>query len=158
MRWRWRWFAFGSAALTALAITYVAANPYVLLVFSTKPLIPPTPPILEGGGGELVVRVHDSGCPPWDPSDRKNPGSIDDRLAMAFPAETPQEQVVRSLARQGFTIKSPCTTDPTIRYAEFSQSGGGFYGPYPAFSVVTWKVDPAGRIIWASGWVAYTGP
>ena len=158
MRLRLRWFAVGAGALAVLAAVYVLFHPYLLLVFSTEPLKPPTPPLLEGGGGELVARTHDSGCPPWDPSDRKNPGSIEDRLATAFPAGTPQDQLVRSLARQGFTVEPSCAVDPTIRSATFRQSGGGFYGPYPAFSMVTWKVDTAGRIIWASGWVAYTGP
>jgi hypothetical protein len=157
MRLNWRWLAIGAVALAAFVVVYVALNPYVLLVFTTKPLEPPTPPLLVGAGGTRT-RVHHSGCPPWDAYDLRNPGSIEERVERAFPAGTPQFQLVNSLSRQGFKIEPTCVSDPTIAHATFNQSGGGFYGPYPAFSEVTWKVDRTGRVIWASGYVTYTGP
>ena len=143
--------------LATSAAIYVAINPYVLLIFSAKPLKPPTPPLLVGVSS-MRTRAHHSGCPPWDADDLHNPGSIEDRVERTFPAGTPQTEVVSSLSRQGFKIEPVCASDPTIAYATFIQSGGGFYGPYPAFAEVTWKVDPTGRVIWASGSVAYTGP
>lgn len=157
MRWQWKWFAIGGGALAALVVAYVALNPYVLLVFSVEALKPPTPPLLKDGGSRHL-RAHYSGCPPWDPIQLQNPGSIEDRVEKAFPQGTSQDLLVRSLLQQGFKIEPACTSDPTIRFAKFRQSGGGFYGPYPAYSVVTWKIDQTDKIIWASGWVAYTGP
>ena len=157
MQSNWKWLAIGTAALTVLAAVFVALNPYVLLIFSTKPLKPPTPPLLVGAGS-MRTRAHHSGCPPWHTYDLRNPGSIEDRVERAFPTGTPQSELVSSLSRQGFKIEPACANDPTIARATFIQSGGGFYGPYQAFSEVTWKVDRTGRVIWASGYVAYTGP
>ena len=157
MRLSRTWLAIGAAVIATSAAVYVAFNPYVPLILSAKPLKPPTPPLLMGAGS-MRTRVHHSGCPPWDAYDLDNPGSIEDRVERTFPAGTPQKEVVSSLSRQGFKIVAACASDPTITYATFSQSGGGLYGPYPAYADVTWKVDRMGRVIWASGWVAYTGP
>ena len=155
MRLHWKWFAVGGAALASLGVAYLAVNPYVLAVFSAKPLKPPTPPILKDGGGRRLS-THISGCPPWAPMDLQHPGSIEDRVEKAFPSGTPQDLVVRSLSQQGFKVEASCASDPSIRYATFNQGGGGLYGPYPAYSVVTWKVDLTGKVIWATGTVAYT--
>jgi len=155
MRLKRRWLGLGAAAVVAVAALFVVLNSYVLAIFTATPLRPPTPPILRGAA-RLPTRTHGSGCPPWDPIELRNPGGID--VGRAFPPGTPQGALVTSLRRQGFKIERACTSDPTIRYAEFTQSGGGFYGPYPANSVITWKTDPVGRLAWVSGWVAYTGP
>lgn len=157
MRLNWRWLSIGAAALAVLAVAYVVLNPYALMIFSVEKLTPPTPPLLAEGGS-MRARAHHSGCPPWDDQDLQNPGSIEDRVERAFPVGTPHSDVVRSLSRQGFKIEPACASDPTIRRAIFRQSGGGFYGPYPAFSVITWKVDPKDRVAWVSGHVNYTGP
>ena len=156
MRLNWRWLGIVAAVLATTSAVYVANNPYLLLIFSAEPLKPPTPPLLVGAGS-MRARVHHSGCPPWGDYDLQNPGSIEDRVEQTFPAGTPQTEVVSSLRRQGFKVEPACASDPAVTFATFRQSGGGLYGPYPASAVVTWKVDPKGRVIWASGWVAYTG-
>lgn len=149
--------ASATLALFALLAFVIALNPYILLVFSSEPLKPPTPPILTGLNTTLGT-VHHSGCPPWEDFDLRNPGGIESRVEQAFPAGTQQENVTKSLIAQGFKVEPPCSTDRSVRYATFIQSGGGFYGPYPAYAVITWKVDAQGHVVWTSGSVAYTGP
>jgi|SRR5579872_802 len=149
----WPWLVVGGGfGVVAIALGWWLA-PFVF----PPSLHPPTPPLLEGGS-EAIGSSHHSGCPPWDAYDLHNAGSIEQRVAKLFPTGTAQGQIIRSLSEQGFKIEPPCPSDPTVRYATFSQTGGGLFGPYPASSVITWQVDWAGRIVWASGWVAYTGP
>lgn len=144
--------------LGALSAAYLTLNPYALLVaLPLAPLKPPTPPILTGLTTKLGMEHH-SGCPPWDDNDLRNYLSIEAKVDRTFPPGTPQEHVNESLTAQGFKVEPPCSTDQSVRYATFIQSGGGLYGPYPAYAVVTWKVDAQGRVMWTSGSVAYTGP
>lgn len=149
----WGWFAVGGICVLLAGLTWWLA-PFIW----PPPLKPPTPPLLEGataqnhGGREL-------GCPPPDPfGTRSHSPEVEQRLAKGFPPGTLEDRLVAALRQQGFRIEGPCETDASVRRAIFTQSGGGFYGPYPAMSEVTWKVDGAGRIVWAGGWVAYTGP
>ena len=162
MRLRWGLFALGAGGLASLAAIYVAAHPYVLLAFSTEPLKPPTPPLLEnasatGGWGGI-------GCPrgPSDPplremSEARSP-EVEDRLTRRFPPGTPEAQLKRALVSQHFQMIGSCEADTSIHRATFSQTGGGFYGPYPAWAVVAWKIDAAEKIVWTKADVEYTGP
>jgi hypothetical protein len=160
MRIRWRWFAIGGAALAALAILYVAFNPYILLVFFTKPLKPATPLLLvDATAGDQLI------CPPRNadeailarPPQAGSP-QVESRLAHQFPAGAEETRLVATLRAQGFTLVQECDNDPVIHGARFSQDGGGFWGPYPVNADVAWKVDGAGKIMWTKANVAYTGP
>ena len=83
---------------------------------------------------------------------------VESRLADQFPPGTPEEDLKASLANQGFRPALACDNDPSIHRATFSQRGGGFYGPYPAYAEVAWKVDADGKIVWTKAVVLYTGP
>jgi hypothetical protein len=160
MRLQWRWFALGGAALAALAIIYVAADPYMSLVFFTEPLKPPTPPLLDNAhAGDQFV------CPPRSAADeiiarppQMGSPEVEARLARQFPAGTDEKRLITMLRAQGFAPTQECDNDPTIHGATFQQGGGGFWGPYPVYADIAWKVDDAGKIVWTKANVAYTGP
>jgi hypothetical protein len=161
MQLKWRWFAFAGAAFGALAIIYVAAaNPYALLVFFTKPLSPPTPPLLAGAqaGDQLICPPHDSTEEILARPPQKGSTEVEARLARQFPAGVDESRLVATLRVQGFRFVDECDNDPTIHGAQFVQSGGGFWGPYPVYADIAWKADLAGKIVWTKANVAYTGP
>jgi hypothetical protein len=127
-------------------------------------LIPPTPPILSGasaGGGWSLA-----GCPPANNTERSlmrgGPEALspqlDERLNARFPAGASGAGLESFLRSQGFVTLGFCANDSSIERMQFRQTGGGFYGPYPAFALVAWKVDDRGRVTWIKGYVAYTGP
>ena len=60
------------------------------------------------------------------------------------------------LTQQGFLLHRSCSTDGSVSWAEFRQSGGGI-GATPMFGTVYWKENAAGRIVWATGDVSFTG-
>lgn len=149
---RIRWLAVAQA-FAALAVGVV-----VFIVIVGKPLTPPSPPLLQRlNDVSSNATLYHAGCPPWDWDSRDQPGSIEERLMRTFPSGTAQDQLTRALAQQGFTVDEPCASDPTVKTATFRQTGGGPFGPFPAWSYVTWKVDPSDRIVWVTGRVAYTG-
>jgi hypothetical protein len=160
MQLQWRWFVFAGAALAALAIIYVAANPHVLLVFSTKPLNPPTPPLLAGAqaGDQLICPPHNSTEEILARPPQKGSSEVEARLARQFPAGVDAGGLVATLRTQGFSFDDECDNDPTIHGAQFVQGGGGFWGPYPVNADIAWKADRAGKIVWTKANVAYTGP
>jgi hypothetical protein len=148
----WAWLLAGCGLVT------VAAGWWLLTALQGEPLHPSTPPLLRKSIAVGARLEHGSGCPPWESFDRENPGSIEPSVTRAFPAGTTESVIVRTLSQQGFGIDSPCAADPSIRVATFRQSGGGFFGPYPEFAEITWKIDAEDRVIWASAWVGFTGP
>jgi hypothetical protein len=131
-----------------------------------EPLTPPTPPLLEHvstGRGAW----WDGGCPPATEEqariNARTPEALSpeltDRLSRAFPAGSNAELLEHALVDQGFTIvRTPCRNAPTIHSAQFRQSGGGFYGPYPIFASVAWEVNAAGQLMWTKGNVSFSGP
>ena len=153
---------FGVAAIVVAALGYVVWVSHIWLIIFTTPLDPPTPPILErataGGGWDSA------GCPPQPfevsmaRSGKAASTEVESRLAHQFPPGTPEHALGASLAKQGFRPEKACDNDPSIHRATFSQRGGGFWGPYPAFAWVAWKVDANGQIVWTKANVAFTGP
>jgi hypothetical protein len=81
-----------------------------------------------------------------------------ERLAREYPVGSDASRLERNLKEQGFSLSHPCDGLSTIHRGEFRQRGGGFYGPYPIFAQIAWEQDAAGRIQWAKGTVAFTGP
>jgi hypothetical protein len=160
MQLQWRWFAFAGVTLAALAIIYVAANPYVLLVFFTKPLSPPTPPLLAGAqaGDQLICPPHNSTEEILARPPQKGSSEVEARLARQFPAGVDAGRLVATLRAQGFSFVDKCDNDTTIHGAQFVQGGGGFWGPRPVNADIAWKADQAGKIVWTKANVAYTGP
>ena len=155
-----RWFAWVGAAIVVLVGVYVATNPYVLLIFFTTPLKPPTPALLANAqaGDQLI-------CPPHNPEEailarppQSGSPQVEARLARQFPAGVDEGRLVATLRAQGFRLVQECDNDPTIHDATFAQEGGGFWGPYPVYADIAWKVDQADKIVWTKADVAYTGP
>jgi len=124
------------------------------------PLDPPTPPLLKGTTG--TGGWSTGGCPP-DGSfptagqEARSP-ELEARLKEQFPAGTPAIDLSRALLAQGFSPIENCPNDASISRVTFRQTGGGLFGPYPAFSLVAWKSDASGKVVWTKGTVAYTGP
>lgn len=157
-----RRLGMGVAALVVAAMAYGVWTSHIWLILFAKPLDPPTPPILEGataGGGR-----DSGGCPPQPDAvsmtklDEAASPEVRNRLAHQFPPGTPERVLETTLAKQGFITAKACESDPSIHRATFSQRGGGFWGPYPAFAWVAWKVDAEGKVVWTKANVAYTGP
>lgn len=64
----------------------------------------------------------------------------------------------KDLLRQGFTIQGGCSADRSVSWAEYQQRDSNGFGYYtPAFGTVYWKQDTTGRLVWATGDIAYTG-
>lgn len=132
----------------------------ILLAGCDDGLEPATPPILRNvtaGGG-----WWNGGCPSHYKAlsgdhEALSP-ELTQRLAKGFPTGSEAVLLKEALRSQGFRMQERCATEPSIRLAEFRQTGGRFYGPYPVFAQVTWKQDDAGRLVWSKGHVAFTGP
>ena len=140
MRLRWRLFSLGAVAVAALMVVGVLANPYVLLVFFTKPLKPATPPLLKDAtaGGQLICPPHNSIEESLDRPPRTGSREVEARLAREFPVGSEGRPLAVSLRAQGFSLVQECDNDPTIHGAQFAQEGGGFWGPYPVFADIAW--------------------
>jgi len=52
----------------------------------------------------------------------------------------------------------PCEDDVRVHWANFHQTGGAPWGPYPMLADVMWKLDDAGEIVWTKAYVVYSGP
>jgi hypothetical protein len=144
-------------------ITAAAAGLF-LAACGGEPPSPATPPLLRDVSAQ--GGWWNGGCPPRDAAEaRLNATSpealspeLTERLAQEFAVGSDAGRLERALRDQGFQVRAPCATVPAIRLAEFRQTGGGFYGPYPVFAQVAWEQDDAGRLVWAKGHVAFTGP
>jgi hypothetical protein len=80
-----------------------------------------------------------------------------ERLATRFPPGSAASVLEQALAQEGFRSGRTCQKH-LIRCAEFRQSGGGFFGPYPVDATIAWKVTGDDRILWTKGRVFYTAP
>jgi hypothetical protein len=123
---------------------------------SAKPALPALLRNVAAGGGLWGA------CPP-DPKEetRALPGQtlalspqLNQRLAQSFPPGSSERGLSDTLSAQGFELLQSCKNDPSIRVAEFSQHGGGFFSP-PIVANVFWKADEAGNIVWTKGFVRY---
>jgi hypothetical protein len=122
---------------------------------------PPLPPLLRNatavGGSNFL-------CQPGlgqasTPETASHSPQIQKRLDEQFPPGTASTQLRDPLVRQGFQIHLQCSPDNTVSWAEFSQKSrdGILDIETGVFGTVYWKEDANGRIVWASGNVAYTG-
>lgn len=136
---------------------------FAVLAELIPPLKPATPALLQdatasGGGwwrGDCPANLTDVTV--RQAGEIRSP-TIDARLLAKFPPGTSASALSHELLAEGFTMVGPCADDASIEQAEFRQQGGGLFGPYPAYAQVHWKVDKSGHVVWARGWIAYTGP
>lgn len=147
--------------ITGLSAVLAAIVVWLYLIVRGEPLKPETPPLLIGA--HATGGSSNGWCPPDDedfPGSQPETGSpeIERRLAKGFPPGSSEAALVQYLHGQGFKRMAPCANDPSIRRANFFQhSGGGLFGPYPAFAVVGWKVDADGRVVWTRAEISFTG-
>jgi len=127
-------------------------------------LNPPTPAFLEnpgrndGGSWDVCPLGTDRAARTIPAEEALSPNLIE-RLTRQFPRGSEARRLEAMLVANGFRIQEgPCATVPSIRLAEFRQTGGGFYGPYPAFAQIVWDQDAGGRLLWIKALVNYTGP
>lgn len=126
------------------------------------PLDPPTPAFLENPG-----RNHGGSwdvCPPRTRAEAGHSArealspNLIDRLTRQFPRGSDARRLEEMLVANGFRMQAtPCLSAPSIRLAEFRQTGGSPFGPNPAFAQIVWDQDAAGRILWIKALVQYTG-
>ena len=158
---RWNQTAAIVAGFGAGAIV-LAVSISSLFEVSAQAIKPPTPPLLSGATASGGSWGSDD-CPNEAAAMRQKSletGSptIGERLRADFPPGTDARRLAHSLVSQGFTLMGACALDRSIERAQFRQTGGGFLGPYPGYALIHWKVDSNGKIIWAKGWIAFTGP
>jgi hypothetical protein len=128
------------------------------------PLDPPTPAFLENPGRN-DGGWWDAGCPPRtkadalrDPAGEALSPNLIERLTRQFPRGTGARRLEEMLLANGFRIQArPCPNAPSIRLAEFRQTGGSPVGPNPAFAQIVWDQDPDGHILWIKALVQYIG-
>ena len=118
---------------------------------------PPLPPLLEGAStsGGLY-----GGCPRAVLVDRKELAlspELDERLRQQFPPGTPARKLSEALVSQGFVLGRPCKEDNSIREANFTKKGDGFYYLFRTDSSVFWKTDERGNIVWTEGFLMFIG-
>jgi len=80
------------------------------------------------------------------------------QLRQIAPAGTSEGSLILALVAQGFDRdQGPCSNDPAVNSATFTQRGGGL-SSYPVMATAYWRVDVNQNIEWVHGTVAYTGP
>ena len=120
---------------------------------------PPLPPLLQdatttGGTTDLCGGGQGQGSTPETAS--HSPEMVH-RLRHDFPAGTAAAGLREALSRQDFTVHPACSPDKSISWAEFRQHGGNGITAMSAFGTVYWKEDPAGRLVWTTGDISFTG-
>lgn len=123
--------------------------------------LPKLPPLLidattTGGSNFLCEGGDQEGAMPDTAS---HSPEIVGRLRVGHPPGSRAANLRKDLLRQGFTIHEGCSADRSVSWAEYRQRASNGFGYYtPAFGTVYWKQDRMGRLIWATGDIAYTGP
>jgi hypothetical protein len=120
---------------------------------------PPLPPLLEGAsntGGSNSLCEPDGGEGSTPETASYSP-EIVARLKRDFPVGTPAVKLRDALEKQGFEIRDGCSPDKSVSVAIFRQSGGNGITAMAAFGSVYWKQDKAGRLVWTTGDIAFTG-
>jgi hypothetical protein len=119
---------------------------------------PPLPPLLQGATttGGTFDPCGRGGSPGSTPETAAHSPEIVERLRRDFPAGTSAARLRDSLSRQGFTIRD-CPLDRSVAWAEFRQHGGNGITAMAAMGTVFWKQDRAGRLVWTTGDIAFSG-
>lgn len=107
-----------------------------------------------GGSNSLCRPDYEQGSTPATAS---HSPEINQKLNRDFPPGSPAILLRRSLVRQGFQMHGPCSPDRSISVATFRQRGGNGITSFPVFVSAYWKEDGGGRLVWASGDIAWTG-
>lgn len=152
----------GQAGNTAamLAKTFVPILATCLILSGCASTSSKLPPLLRdatttGGSNFLCEGGHEQGSVPETAS---HSPEIVARLQANHPIGSRASELRASLLRQGFTIHDGCSADKSVSWAEFRQQLSGSAGPYTsAFGTVYWKKNAAGRLMWTTGDIAYTG-
>jgi hypothetical protein len=79
------------------------------------------------------------------------------RLKRLFPVGTTSKNLRDWLLKQGFTLNGPCSSDGSISWAWFRQSGGNGITVMPAFGSIYWKEDASSKLVWVTGDIGFTG-
>jgi hypothetical protein len=120
---------------------------------------PPLPPLLEDAtttGGSIALCEADGGVGSTPDTASHSP-EIVARLKRAFPPGSAAADLRRSLRRQGFALHDRCSRDGSVSWAEFRQRGGDGVTSMAALGTVFWREDPAGRLVWTTGDIAFRG-
>ena len=120
---------------------------------------PPLPPLLQGAsttGGSNFLCEQGRG-PGSSPETASHSPEIVQRLRRDFPVGSSATRLREVLSGQGFSIHDACSHDKSVSWAEFRQNGGNGITAMPAFGTVYWKQDQAGRLVWTTGDIAFTG-
>ena len=118
------------------------------------------PPLLRGatttGGSNLLCEGGNE--PGAKPETASHSPEIVARLRASYRPGSSASQLRSNLLRQGFTIHNGCSTDRSVSWAEFRQKATNGLDTYTAaFGTVYWRQDATGRLLWATGDIAYTG-
>ena len=108
-----------------------------------------------GGSNFLCEGGNEQGS---EPQTASHSPEIVARLRVGYPQGSLASELRTNLSRQGFTIHDGCSADKSVSWAEFRQRRSNGTATYQAaFGAVYWKQDKVGRLIWATGDIAYTG-
>lgn len=121
----------------------------------------PLPPLLQGasstGGSKFLCQSWPSEWGGSTPETASHSPEIVERLTRDFPPGSSAARLRESLLRQGFTLHEACSPDGRVSWAEFLQRGGDQVWAPPAFGTVHWREDGAGRLVWTTGDVVFSG-
>lgn len=124
-----------------------------------EPVRPPLPPLLQGasstGGSNSLCELGQGKG--FTPETASHSPEIVLRLRRDFPVGSQAKHLREALSRQGFLIHDACSPDKSVSWAGFRQNGGNGVTTMAAFGSVYWKSDEAGRIVWTTGDIGYTG-
>jgi hypothetical protein len=120
---------------------------------------PPLPPLLQGasttgGSNFLCEQGQGQGSRPETAS---HSPEIVQRLRRNFPVGSSATKLREALSHQGFSIHLACSPDKSIGWAELRQHGGNGVTAMPAYGTIYWKQNQAGRLVWTTGDIAFTG-
>jgi hypothetical protein len=122
--------------------------------------LPKLPPLLidaasTGGSNFLCEGGDQEGALPDTAS---HSPEIVRRLRAGHPPGSSAADLSKDLLGQGFIIHEGCSADRSVSWAEYRQQASNGFGYYtPGFGTVYWKQDKLGRLVWATGDIAYTG-
>jgi hypothetical protein len=147
--------------VSLIATAAIAALVALTLALQGPLLAPPTPSLLRGleagGGSWWRGECPEDKIVDHRPEFEMKAPEFDRRLLNGHPPGPTASSLEHELILDGFVLIGPCRDERAIQRAVFRQGGGGMLN-FPAFAEVNWRVDGRGRIIWAAGTIAYTGP